>query len=477
MTVHPMFLLLSILGARIKKPTGEVAHVLPFTGDFLTGVLKKAQRAVVFFGESIDSIEFANYGIHRFKNDIIFIRSGKEDGAKHNCTAFPCILPFERGEVIRSVGPAPLRAAEFLRWLKRVVDPEIVRLTVPEELREVLGSQKPVVIAVDETKRPKQMPKTETLYWTTPETFATFGVNVEKGVYVFRPADRELVEFGKETWETLTDAGIMGEHEINTSRSGFLAGFDINKNEDDYGRKEIELLKALQSKFGENVQFTALYGNIAEAYEKVGQLETLEKPFFFVFNMSDLEGGRWLIYHDMDKMHDLDVLSKFVGNIVAGKEEFSTITEPVVAADTQALYKKLVSTNIEDFVLDRKGDVLVAFTTLKAGPCKIMQAVLNETASLLKDVQTLDIAWINCDANDLPDLVPGIDSYPSVWLFPAGKKDAPVQYKGARKVDRVMEFLTANAGVTFEVPEYDLEAAEARIHEVLHPKRVEESAE
>ena len=469
-----MFLVLWALCARIKKSTGETAHLLPFSGEFLTGVLKKAPRAVVFFGGDLSSIDFADFGVHKYKNEILFVRSTQDDGKLHNCTAFPCILPFTKGHVISSIGQAPLRAAEFPRWLKLLMDIDVVRLTVPEELREVLNSDKPVVIAVEEEKRPKNIPKNETFYWTTSSTFESFGVTVEKGVYVFRPADRELVKVGSEKWESLIDAGVSWSGDIDTSKQGFFAGFDINTNEDDYSRKEIELLKVLQSKFGDHVQFTALHGKMAEVYEQVGQLETLPKPFFFCFNLSDLEGGRWLVT-DIEQMHDLETLTGFVERIVSGKEEFSVISEPIVSEDTAVPYKKLVGLNVEEFVLDKAGDVLVAFTTLKPGPCKIMQAVLNETANLLESVKSLNFAWINCDANDLPEFVPGIESYPSVWLFPAGKKDDPVLYKGPRKVDKVIEFLTANAGVTFEAPEYDLEAAEARVHNVLHPPKEEET--
>ena len=51
--------------------------------------------------------------------------------------------------------------------------------------------------------------------------------------------------------------------------------------------------------------------------------------------------------------------------------------------------------------------------------------------------------------------------------------------KGPMNVDNVIEFLTTNAGVAFEGPdsgpEYDLQAAEVRVHNVLHPPKEEET--
>ena len=47
--------------------------------------------------------------------------------------------------------------------------------------------------------------------------------------------------------------------------------------------------------------------------------------------------------------------------------------------------------------------------------------------------------------------------------------------KGPMNVDNVIEFLTTNAGVAFEAPEYDLKAAEVRAHNVLHPPKEEET--
>jgi protein disulfide-isomerase A1 len=59
-----------------------------------------------------------------------------------------------------------------------------------------------------------------------------------------------------------------------------------------------------------------------------------------------------------------------------------------------------------------------------------------------------------CDAtlNDIPDEVKG---FPTIKLYPAGKKDSPVEYGGDRTVESLIEFIKEKGTHGIEVPLVD----------------------
>ena len=51
------------------------------------------------------------------------------------------------------------------------------------------------------------------------------------------------------------------------------------------------------------------------------------------------------------------------------------------------------------------------------------------------------IAKVDATLNDVPDEIQG---FPTIKLFPAGKKDAPVDYSGSRTVEDLVQFIEEN---------------------------------
>lgn len=66
----------------------------------------------------------------------------------------------------------------------------------------------------------------------------------------------------------------------------------------------------------------------------------------------------------------------------------------------------------------------------------------DELAELYADVSDkVVVAKIDATANDVPDSITG---FPTIKLFPAGKKDEPIDYEGARTVDDLVSFIKEN---------------------------------
>ena len=51
------------------------------------------------------------------------------------------------------------------------------------------------------------------------------------------------------------------------------------------------------------------------------------------------------------------------------------------------------------------------------------------------------VAKIDATANDVPESITG---FPTIKLFPAGKKDEPVEYAGSRTVEDLVQFIKEN---------------------------------
>lgn len=66
-------------------------------------------------------------------------------------------------------------------------------------------------------------------------------------------------------------------------------------------------------------------------------------------------------------------------------------------------------------------------------------------AALYSDVaefkEKVVVAKIDATANDVPDSITG---FPTIKLYPAGKKDEPVEYNGSRTVEDLVQFIKEN---------------------------------
>lgn len=68
-----------------------------------------------------------------------------------------------------------------------------------------------------------------------------------------------------------------------------------------------------------------------------------------------------------------------------------------------------------------------------------------ELAALYNDIaefkEKVVVAKVDATANDVPDSITG---FPTIKLYPAGKKDEPVEYAGSRTVEDFVKFIKEN---------------------------------
>lgn len=70
----------------------------------------------------------------------------------------------------------------------------------------------------------------------------------------------------------------------------------------------------------------------------------------------------------------------------------------------------------------------------------------------------LTIAKIEATLNDVPDEIKG---FPTIKMYPAGKKDAPVEYNGDRSIESLIEFIKTAGTHQLEPQDPDVDMEDA----------------
>ncbi|KAJ5234464.1 uncharacterized protein N7469_003632 [Penicillium citrinum] len=148
--------------------------------------------------------------------------------------------------------------------------------------------------------------------------------------------------------------------------------------------------------------------------------------------------------YDQEKKLDAKEVGKFIKNVLAGKVEPSIKSEPIPETEEGSV-TTVVGKNYQQVVIDNEKDVLVEFYAPWCGHCKALAPKYEELAALYADVpefkEKVVVAKIDATANDVPDSITG---FPTIKLYPAGKKDEPVEYNGSRTVEDLVSFIKEN---------------------------------
>jgi protein disulfide-isomerase A1 len=166
--------------------------------------------------------------------------------------------------------------------------------------------------------------------------------------------------------------------------------------------------------------------------------------------------------YDQDKKITEKDIGTFVDEFIAGKVDPSIKSEPI--PESQGPVNVVVAKNYQEIVIDNDKDVLLEFYAPWCGHCKALAPKYEELGELYASDEfskLVTIAKVDATLNDVPDEIQG---FPTIKLFPAGKKDSPVDYTGSRTVEDLVQFIKDNgshkvAAVYEEAKEKVAEAA------------------
>ncbi|KAF4680861.1 hypothetical protein FOZ60_012864, partial [Perkinsus olseni] len=103
---------------------------------------------------------------------------------------------------------------------------------------------------------------------------------------------------------------------------------------------------------------------------------------------------------------------------------------------------QVVAENFDDVVMNDAQDVLVNYAPW-CGHCRQLSGIYSALGEKVKHLKsTLRIVKVDATQNELPLRV---DAFPTIMLYPAGRKQSPVYFHGRRTVDHFIQFLKDNA--------------------------------
>lgn len=160
-----------------------------------------------------------------------------------------------------------------------------------------------------------------------------------------------------------------------------------------------------------------------------------------------------------DKEITAESLKEYVDDWVDGKIAPSIKSEEVPATQEGPVHV-VVAHNFEEEVINNDKDVLLEFYAPWCGHCKNLAPKYEELGALyFKNPEFVDkvvVAKVDATANDVPVEIQG---FPTIKLYPAGKKDSPIDYRGSRTVEDLANFIRDNG--SHQVDAYKAPVAEA----------------
>lgn len=235
-----------------------------------------------------------------------------------------------------------------------------------------------------------------------------------------------------------------------------------------------QTLKPLAVKFKGKVNFATIDAKAFGAH--AGNLN-LDAEKFPAFAIQETVKNQKFPFDQTKKLTEVDV-GKFVQDFVDGKVEPSIKSEPIPETQ-EGPVEVVVAHNYEDVVINNNKDVLVEFYAPWCGHCKAYvsssfsnlmsdpdrnEPKLTTPSSLAPKYEELgnlyltnveyservSITKVDATANDVPDEIQG---FPTIKLFPAGKKLEPVTYSGSRTIEDLVAFIKEHG--THKVDAYE----------------------
>lgn len=417
-------------------------------------------------GDNRTEFNFAGAAISHFKDTVGFAFASETDIPEGMCEKSPCIIPLV-SSVPLDIEPAPQNPSEFLLWVERILDPSVRTLYSQEQLKMVLQQGKAELFAIDIEERPQGLPTDITVGLTPKKLVNSLGYRLEsKKIYVFRPQDRQFVEYNGSLESQLADTNLLYYKDINfQNKTDYVVAFLTDANESEPCTREINILTNLSKKYHDIAYFSIIpYSGVADFAQKIN-FPTSSLPLFFVIDKMNPSKRRWIL-DDKDSMYNESYLEEFILQIRSKVIPSVVLSEESAKEEKESTLHKLVAKDFSDLVYDDAHDCFVVFTSEEnCSRCKFLKPIVTGLSSLLNG-STVYFYWFDVDKNDVPENVPEITDYPTIMMWPAGKKDEiPKIYSGSNSYYDLLVFIKDCASHAFSYTQSKLDALKKKADE------------
>jgi len=377
-----------------------------------------------------------------------------ELGQRFEVQGFPTIFFFKGGEKVDYEGERTEEA--FGEFAEQMSAPPFKSLANEEELKDFVGANDVAVVG----------------------TFADLESDAAKAFV--EAADGLFTNF-KLARQTGEKDGITAylKDEDNVEFDGEYAKQAIK---DFVATQAVPSLEELSQKVFQKRVMTATTGNFIlfvdpkadntealAALRKVAKARKGEGNFFWIDGVEyadfaknvDLtaESLPGLVVLDMTKQNhfvnegalDETNINAFVTSFTAGelKRDLKSEDIPTEAYEKDVL--TLVSKNFDEKALSADKDVLVMFYAPWCGHCKKLKPIWSKVAKYLKSVESVEIAKINMDDNELAS-EHAVQGFPTLRFYPSGEDAKAIEFEGGRTFKDIVKFVKKNAAKSFDLP-------------------------
>ena len=260
----------------------------------------------------------------------------------------------------------------------------------------------------------------------------------ESAIYNGKEFDKdELTEFIKV--ESLPVVGEIGPQTFHEYAAANLPLMYIFVEDPEDKKPLVDIVKPLAPKLKGKVNIGTLDAKLYGAHANNVNL----KPEYPAVVIHDFESNLKYV-HPQDEKITKKSLTKYIDDYLNGKLKPTVKSEDVIPDNEQGPVVITVGKSYETIVLDDDKDVLIEFYAPWCGHCKNLAPIYEELGELVSDnadfKSKVTITKVDHTANDVPDEVKG---YPTIKLYPAGKKDSPVAFSGERTLQGLAEFIKA----------------------------------
>ncbi|OHT16545.1 hypothetical protein TRFO_13137 [Tritrichomonas foetus] len=469
-----MILPLFLFCIRLKELFGEIGRMDYLTGDKIEEFLNANDWSIIFFSnpdnESREAISYTNAAITIYKEAVAFALADP-NSAPEICKSIPCIVPYKGTEII-PFEEAPTTAPSFLNWMDRISNPKIQSISNINKLNELLNGNKTCIFAIDLQEEPVCVPKDHTIYLVSSELFAIYEMTIKPGLYLYRPLDRQLLEITESTpYESLLNTNIQTYSDSlnikSNLKSSFISGFVINQTDSLQCEKSYDTLIKLSEMHARDFAFSVVKQDEKESFANLTCMRSVELPYFFVINIEKPNRLRWVI--ENDDMYNVSYLSDLLSRIQNGVEDPYIVSENASDSNNESIHK-VVGTNFIDLVYEENHETIVIFTSPNCTKFKFFKPIVNVVAALLNRTNTY-FYIMDVSKNDVPESVPEMTHFPTMILWPAGQKEAPIIYRGNNTFLDVLGFVKKYAKHKIKVPKFDIDVIKENLAAIINKIR------
>ena len=250
-----------------------------------------------------------------------------------------------------------------------------------------------------------------------------------------------------QTFAKTASTPLVGEVGPETYQGYMAAGIPLAYIFSETAEERADLAKALKpvaEKYKGKINFATIDAKAFGAHAGNLNLPTDKWPAFAIQDTATDEKYPF----DGNKLTEKKV-GAFVKEYADGKLKPSVKSEPVPEKNDGPV-SIIVATNFKDIVETDK-DVLVEYYAPWCGHCKALAPTYEKLGELYQSNGFGDkvlIAKVDATANDVPEKIQG---FPTIKLYPAGKKTEPVDYSGSRTMDDLANFIKENGSNKVDV--------------------------